>query len=67
MEVHENAEIFGELGMNAKKAKRGEHLGIEIHHIESVRAAMKNDDSLGYTWQQFLNLGSVYENGVYHS
>ena len=53
MESHKDTEIFGELGMNAKKAKRGEHLGIEIHHIESIRAAMKNDDSLGYTWQQF--------------
>ena len=53
MESHKDTEIFGELGMNAKKAKRGEHLGIEIHHIESIRAAMKNDDSLGYAWQQF--------------
>ena len=53
MESHKDTEIFETLGMSAKKARRGENLGIEIHHIESIRAAMKNDDSLGYTWQQF--------------
>ena len=53
MESHKDTEIFETLGMSAKKARRGENLGIEIHHIESIRAAIQNDDSLKSNWQQF--------------
>ncbi|MGX3045816.1 lipase family protein [Helicobacter sp. T3_23-1056] len=43
MEVNKDKEIFGELGINAKKARRGENLGVEIHHIESVIVDMCDD------------------------
>ena len=54
MEVNKDKEIFGELGINAKKAQRGENLGIEIHHIESVSVNIQDDDSFAYSLQQLI-------------
>ncbi|TLD93023.1 hypothetical protein LS80_010780, partial [Helicobacter trogontum] len=53
VEANKDAEIFGELGNNLKKAQKGSNLDIEIHHLESIRATMRNDASLGNVWQQF--------------
>ncbi|BAM32800.1 MULTISPECIES: hypothetical protein [Helicobacter] len=53
METHKDTEIFETLGDSAKKAQKGNNLGVAIHHLDSIRAAMKNDDSLSYAWQQF--------------
>lgn len=44
---------MGELGNSLKKAQKGSDLDTEIHHLESIRATMRNDDNLGSVWQKF--------------
>ena len=59
MEVNKDKEIFGELGINAKKARRGENLGVEIHHIESVIVDMRDDGFL-YSAPQLIETIFLY-------
>ena len=66
MEVNKDKEIFGELGINAKKARRGENLGVEIHHIESVIVDMRDDGFL-YSAPQLIEtifLSAITDLGI---